>query len=100
MTMRTKSILLTILIFSTFSQIFSQTQTGTLSVFSELGGITIYLNDNLIGNDVKVIKDVPVGSHYLKVLRDGSAIYSEIVNIQANTVTTVLIKNTFLNLPA
>lgn len=68
-------------------------KTGTLKIFSELTGITVYLDDNKQGDDIKQINSVPVGSHYLKVLKDGTSIYGELVNITENEVTTVLVQN-------
>jgi hypothetical protein len=41
---------------------FGQTKTGTLKVFSELTGISVYLDDNKQGVDVKEVNGVPVGS--------------------------------------
>lgn len=74
--------------------LFSQTKTGTLKVFSELTGITVYLDDNKQGVDVKEINGVPIGSHYLKVLLGTVSVYGDLVEIKEGQTTTVLIKNT------
>ena len=91
--MKKRSLLLTVLLLLSFAPVFSQIQTGTLNVFSEISGINVYLDENLISENTGEIKNIPVGSHYLKVLKDGVSVYSDIVVIQANTVTSVLIKN-------
>ena len=74
--------------------LFGQTKTGTLKVFSELTGISVYLDDAKQGIDVKEINGVPVGSHYLKVLLGTVSVYGDLVEIKEGQTTTVLIKNT------
>ncbi len=71
-----------------------QVKTGTLKIFSELDGVVVYLDENKQGDNIQVINEVPVGTHYLKVLKDGVNVFGELINIQENTVTTVLVKNT------
>jgi len=70
-----------------------QNKTGTIKIFSELTGISVYLDENKQGDDIKQINNVPVGSHYLKVLKDGVGILGELVTVTENSVTTVLVKN-------
>jgi hypothetical protein len=82
-----------LLAFLTLSS-FSQTKTGTLKVFSELTGISVYLDDARQGIDIKEINGVPVGSHYLKVLLGTVSVYGDLVEIKNGETTTVLIKNT------
>lgn len=91
--MKRRYLLFTALFFLSVTTLFSQNPTGTLNVFSEISGIKVYLDENLIGDNTEEIKNVPVGSHYLKAQKDGVSVYSDIVIIQANTVTSVLIKN-------
>ena len=55
--------------------------TGTLNIFSEFNGVTIYLDDNRQGDDVKVINSIPAGNHYLKVMKDGVSIFGELIAI-------------------
>lgn len=90
--MRKISFLLGLILFSVSA--FGQVKTGTLKIFSELSGIVVYLDENRQGDDIQQINDVPVGTHYLKVLKDGVNVFGELISIQENTVTTVLIKNT------
>ncbi len=68
-------------------------KTGTLNIFSELAGCSIYLDELFQGIDVKTIPNVPIGDHYLKVMRDGISIFGELVTIKEGQVTTVLVKN-------
>jgi hypothetical protein len=70
-----------------------QTKTGTIKIFSELTGITVYLDENKQGDDVRQINGVPAGSHYLKVLKDGVSIFGELVTVTENSVTSILVKN-------
>jgi hypothetical protein len=67
--------------------------TGTLNIFSEFTGTTIYLDDIKQGDDVKVVNAVPAGNHYLKVMKDGVGIFGELIAINPGQTTTVLIKN-------
>lgn len=71
----------------------SPTGTGTLNIFSEFTGITVYLNESKQGDDLKVINSVPAGNHYLKVMKDGVSIFGELIAINPGQTTTVLIKN-------
>jgi hypothetical protein len=70
-----------------------QTKTGTIKIFSELTGITIYLDENKQGDDIRQINGVPAGSHYLKVLKDGISVFGELVTVTENSVTSILVKN-------
>ena len=71
----------------------NQGKTGTLKIFSELTGIVVYLDDIKQGDNVLQVTGVPVGSHYLKVIKDGVSVFGELITINENTVTTVLVKN-------
>lgn len=72
---------------------FAQTKVGTLKIFSELNGISVYVDEiKETGNIAAII--VPVGSHYLKVLYENTSVYGDLVEIKENAITTVLIKNT------
>lgn len=67
--------------------------TGTLNIFSEFTGTTVYLDDLKQGEDIKVINAVPAGNHYLKVIKDGVGIFGELIVINPGQTTSVLIKN-------
>jgi hypothetical protein len=73
--------------------LFGQTKTGTLKLFSELTGISVYIDESQQVPDTKSFV-LPIGTHYLKVLLDKATVYGELVEIKENSVTTVLIKNT------
>jgi len=73
--------------------LFAQTKTGTLKLFSELQGISVYIDESKQITDVASFV-LPVGTHYLKVLVDKATVYGDLVEIKENTITTVLIKNT------
>lgn len=75
------------------AQVNNKAGTGTLNIFSELTGIVVYLDENKQGEDIKQVNGVPVGSHYLKVLKDGVSVFGELINITDNGVTSVLVKN-------
>jgi hypothetical protein len=83
-----------VLLMGLSASLFAQTKTGTLKIFTELTGTIVYLDDNKQEENVQVLNNVPVGTHYLKVLKDGVSVYGELITIQENTVTTVLVKNT------
>lgn len=88
-----KIVSILLLAFLTLSS-FSQTKTGTLKIFSELTGVSVYLDEAKQGEDIKVINSVPVGSHYLKVLLGTTSVYGDLVDIKDGETTTILIKNT------
>lgn len=66
---------------------------GTLNIFSEFSGITVYIDDNNLGDDVKIVNAIPAGNHYLKVMKDGVSIFGELITINPGQTTTVLVKN-------
>jgi hypothetical protein len=70
-----------------------QNKTGTVKIFSELTGISVYLDENKQGDDIRQINNVPAGSHYLKVLKDGVSVFGELVTVIENSITSVLVKN-------
>jgi len=67
--------------------------TGTLNIFSEFTGITVYIDDNKQGDDVKTVNSIPAGNHYLKIMKDGVSIFGELIAIYPGQTTTVLVKN-------
>ena len=70
-----------------------QTGTGTVNIFSEFTGISIYLNEHKQGDDIKTINNVTAGNHYLKVMKDGVSIFAELITVNPGQTTTVLVKN-------
>ncbi len=68
-------------------------QKGTVKVFSELKGINVYLDEVFQGSDNINIDSVTIGSHYLKVVKDNVIVYSELITVNQNAVTTAFIKD-------
>jgi hypothetical protein len=66
---------------------------GTLNIFSEFTGITVYIDDNKQGDDVKTVNSIPAGNHYLKIMKDGVSIFGELITINPGQTTSVLVKN-------
>jgi len=87
--MKTKLLLIVVLLLSSFSLM---AQKGTIKIFYELKGVSVYLNDELKGIDVGTLDSVTIGNHYLKVTKDNIIVFGEIVTVSANAVTTILIK--------
>ena len=72
---------------------FAQTKVGTLKIFSELQGISVYIDEvKETVNSTSIL--VPAGSHYLKIIYQNTSVYGEIIEIKDGAITTVLIKNT------
>jgi hypothetical protein len=71
----------------------SQKGTGTLNIFSEFTGTSVYIDDIKQGEDVKTVNGIPAGNHYLKVMKDGVGIFGELITVNPGQTTTVLIKN-------
>ncbi len=67
--------------------------TGTLNIFSEFTGTTVFIDEKRMGDDVKIVNSIPAGNHYLKVMKDGVSIFGELVAINPGQTTTVLVKN-------
>jgi hypothetical protein len=68
-------------------------KTGTLNIFSELTNISVYLDENKQGDDIRTIQGIPSGSHYLKVMKDGVSVFGEVIAINDGQTTTILVKN-------
>ncbi|MFA4905676.1 MAG: hypothetical protein WC645_04155 [Candidatus Margulisiibacteriota bacterium] len=73
---------------------YAEGNTGTIKIFSEVKGIEIFLDEKPQGSDMAVLENVEMGSHYIKAVKDGVSVFSELVNVAANGTTTVLIKDT------
>ncbi|MGB9747369.1 MAG: hypothetical protein ACPLXM_10625 [Bacteroidales bacterium] len=69
-------------------------QKGTVKVFSEIKGVQIFMDEALQGTDVTVLDSVDAGTHYLKAVKDNTIIFSDLITVNPNAVTTVLIKST------
>lgn len=69
-------------------------QSGTIKIFSEVKGIIVYVDEVLKGTDRVTIDSITSGSHYLKVTKDNVIIYGDLINVNTNSITTILIKDT------
>lgn len=67
--------------------------TGTIKIYTEINGISVYLNDIKQGDDIKEINSVPAGKHYLKIIKDGVSIYADLVTVTPGETASVLVKN-------
>lgn len=73
---------------------YAEDNTGTIKIFSEIKGIEIFVDEISQGRDAAVLNNIQAGSHYIKATKDGMNIFSELVNVSANQIATVLIKDT------
>jgi hypothetical protein len=82
-----------IIIFTIISPIRLIAQKGTIKIFSEVKGIHVYLDETFRGIDIISIDSVETGTHYLKVLKDETIVFGELINVMKNSTTSILIKN-------
>jgi len=68
-------------------------QKGTIKIFSEVKGINVFLDETFKGNDIVTLDSIESGTHYLKVLKDGTIIYGELIEVITNNTTAILIKD-------
>ncbi|MBU1021591.1 MAG: PEGA domain-containing protein [Candidatus Margulisbacteria bacterium] len=66
---------------------------GTLKVFTEIKGSSIYVDGELAGHDTVIIKQIEPGTHYVKVEASGKIYYDEVVTVVENETETVLVKD-------
>lgn len=83
--------MLSIVLFGLFSGLHAQK--GNLKIFSELKGVSIYIDDVFRGIDISSFDSLPAGNHYIKATKDDVQIYGELVNVTHDQTTTVLIKD-------
>lgn len=92
--MKTKFFLAIFMLMLGSVSVCGQTKTGTLKIFSDLRGISVFLDENKQDSYAE-IKGISVGTHYLKVLgSDGSKLYGNIITIVQDEVTTILVEGT------
>jgi len=66
---------------------------GSLKVFSEVKNVKIYVDRKLKGASPIYIKNIPIGEHYIKATKQGKKVFSKLIKVKRNAVTTVLIKD-------
>ncbi|MFC1767228.1 PEGA domain-containing protein [Candidatus Margulisiibacteriota bacterium] len=72
--------------------VFAADNTGAIKIFSETKGVKVYIDEELKGIDVIEIKNLEPGDHYVKVMKDDSVLYSELVKVTAGATSAILIK--------
>ena len=85
---------LTILVLSILISFNSIAQKGTVKIFSELKGISVYLDEEFKGVEITTIDSVSIGSHYLKITKDNIIVFGELIEVKSLETTTVLLKDT------
>ncbi|MGE3063894.1 MAG: PEGA domain-containing protein [bacterium] len=89
-----RNIKILLIILTGLTAIITSAQTGSIKIFSEVKGISVYLDEEFRGTDIKEIANVQKGSHYLKIKKDTVTIYEQIALVEENSVTTVVLKDT------
>jgi uncharacterized protein affecting Mg2+/Co2+ transport/tetrahydromethanopterin S-methyltransferase subunit G len=90
----TKCILVLLVAVAAMIPQMANAQKGTVKIFSEIKGVSVYLDNINQGVDAVTIDSVQVGSHYLKITKDSTILYSELIGVNTNAVTTILVKQT------
>ena len=75
------------------SPVHAAPNTGSLKIFSEVKGIDLFIDEQPQGKDKAEINDVQVGSHYVKAVKDGVTVFSELITVNSGATTTILIKD-------
>ena len=87
-----KSFLAIVLLMALSVSSYGQANTGTLKVFSETTGITVFV-DEVQQTNYQNITDLAVGTHYVRIINSsGLKIYGQVVTITKDAVTTILIE--------
>ena len=68
-------------------------QTGSVRIYNEVKGVTIYIDEINRGVDVTEVTSLSAGKHYIKAMKDGVAIYSDLFEVKEGEQTVLLIKN-------
>lgn len=72
----------------------SEVDYGKLSIRSEIPGSDIYVNAKYLGQDKAFLSALPVGKHYLRVIKDGWTYQSGLVEVKGGEETTIIAKPT------
>lgn len=68
-------------------------QNGTVKIFSEVKDVSIYLDEEFKGKDIILLNPVSAGSHYLKIIKENIIVYGELITVNENQTTTILVKD-------
>jgi hypothetical protein len=69
-------------------------QTGSIKIYSEINNYSIYVDDSLIGQDLKRIETVKIGQHYIKATINNVIIHSELISVYKDSMILILLKST------
>ena len=75
--------LFVIIILVLYSNVSSALESGSLHITSRPSGATVYLDDTLIGETDITIHAVPIGSHKLRLEREGYATVEQIISVKS-----------------
>jgi len=65
---------------------------GKLTVYSDVTGSDIYVDAKFVGQDRAMISNIPVGKHYVRVVKDETTIQSGIVDVKEGEETIIVAK--------
>lgn len=69
----------------------SSRETGAIFISSKRKGVEVYRNDDLVGYTPLNLPDIPVGSHLIRLKRDGFYSTGQFVTVRANQPTNLSI---------
>ncbi|MFC1637714.1 PEGA domain-containing protein [Candidatus Margulisiibacteriota bacterium] len=75
-----------------------QTAYGRLTVYSDVDGSDIYVDAKFVGQDRATISNIPIGKHYVRVVKGDETIQSGIVSVTEGEETIIVAKPTGDNL--
>lgn len=67
---------------------------GKLTIFSDLPGSDIYVDAKFVGQDRAAISNIPVGKHYVRVVKEENTIQSGLVDVKEGEETIIVAKPT------
>jgi len=65
---------------------------GKLTVYSDVFGSDIYVDAKFVGQDRAMISSLPVGKHYVRVVKDEKTIQSGLVDVREGEETIIVAK--------
>ncbi len=74
-----------------FSEEAEDTKYGSLSIYSKLSDVSVYIDNELVGKAPVEIEKIQVGTHLVVATSDDKTVYEEVVYIKEGEVTTILI---------
>ncbi|MCU0641081.1 MAG: PEGA domain-containing protein [Candidatus Margulisbacteria bacterium] len=68
------------------------TEYGRLTVYSDVPGSDIYVDAKFVGQDRATISNIPIGKHYVRVVKDDKDIQTGIVEVKEGQETIIVAK--------